>query len=388
MKFYYYYNYGDGRNVGVSKKILSQCNYLIKNGIDVQLILIGGETIDDPDQKFIKVIRILEFDLCTRSNILVRIRRQYELRKIFTTLIDSASSSDIFYSRYPYPLFYLLWPFSRRQRKCKIVNEHNTIEHKEFKLVGSRLPWLIDLLIGNLMRHKADGLVGVTNEITSYEVKRSGDLNKPHITIGNGIEVNKIKIHRLPIFTGKELQLICVSSLARRHGLDRLLKGLAIYSGGATTVHLVIVGEGIELQNLRTMVKDLKLKDNVVFTGFMSGSALDDLFDNSHIAVGSLGMHRLDMIEASILKAREYCARGIPFLCGCSDPDFPDDFPYVHKVPADDSAIDIEKIVRFAEKVYSDHEHPKKMRTFAEENLEWSKKMEKLKEFCESLVSG
>ena len=134
------------------------------------------------------------------------------------------------------------------------------------------------------------------------------------------------------------------------------------------------------------MAKDLKLEDNVAFIGFMNGSVLDDLFDRSHIAVGSLGMHRLGMIEGSTLKAREYCARGIPFLYGCFDPDFSDDFPYIMKVPGDENPIDIEEIIRFAEKVYSDPEHHIKMRAYAKERLDWSVKMKRLKEFCDHLI--
>jgi hypothetical protein len=55
------------------------------------------------------------------------------------------------------------------------------------------------------------------------------------------------------------------------------------------------------------------------------------------------------------------------------------------KVPSDESPIDIEEVIRFTEKVYSDPEHHLKMRAYAEEKLDWSVKMKKLKEFCETL---
>jgi len=337
------------------------------------------------DLEFIEVKKFAILSPSIGSNLLIRIRHQYEMRKILINIIESASSSDIVYLRYPYPLFYMMLPFSRHRRTCKIVNEHNTIERNEFKFLRSYLDLLVDFFAGYFIRRNADGIVGVTNEITSHEVMRSGDPKKPFITIGNGIDVNRIKLCKPSGIINKVLQLICVASFNRWHGIDRLLRGLAYY-GGSWKVRLFIVGGGSELHNLRILVKDLKLEECVLFTGILGGSILDDLFDKSHIAVGSLGLHRMDMKEGSILKAREYCARGIPFLYGCSDPDFPNDFPYIMRIAGDETPINIEEVISFAEGVYSDPEHHIKMNVYAKENLDWSVKMKKLKDFCEALV--
>lgn len=388
MRFIYFYLFAINKDYGPNKKVLNQCLNLFKNGLDVDLFHVETTETCDLNLEFNEIRKIIKLSPFTRSKILHKIQREWELGKILINLIDSASSSDVIYLRYPYPLFYMLLSLLNKGKRCKIVNEHNTIENNEFKLVGSWFSWLflfVDLAVGNLLRRRADGIVGVTDEITSYELFRSGDFDKPHITIGNGIDVSKIRIRKPPDFTGEELCLLCVASVSRWHGLDRLLKGLALYRG-KTRVHLCIAGNGKEILNLKALVRNLNLQPNVIFTGFMSGKALDDLFDKSHLAVGSLGLHRMDMKEGSILKAREYCARGIPFLNGCSDPDFSDDFTYLKKVPGDESPIDIDEIILFVEKVYSDPEHHLKMRAYAEKNLDWSIKMKRLKEFCERLV--
>jgi glycosyltransferase involved in cell wall biosynthesis len=247
---------------------------------------------------------------------------------------------------------------------------------------------MIDFLFGDLIRHRMDGIVGVTDEITSYEIKRSRDQSKPHITIGNGIDVKNIHARSPPSFSGDELQLLCLASVSHWHGLDRLIRGLALYKGGTKTRLFIAGDDSKELNRLKIIVKELLLEDRVIFTGFMSGIALDHLFDITHIAIGTLGMHRNNMKEGSTLKAREYCARGIPFLYGCSDPDFSNDFPYILWVPADESTINIDEIIRFASNVYSDPQHYIKMRAYAEKELDWSVKMLRLKEFCETLFVG
>ena len=128
------------------------------------------------------------------------------------------------------------------------------------------------------------------------------------------------------------------------------------------------------------------MKEKVIFHGFVSGKALDTLFDECHVAIGSIGLHRIGLNEASVLKHREYCARGIPFIIECSDFDFPNDFPYFYKVPADETPISIDDIFHFTRLVFSDSDHPHKMHDYAMKYLDWSIKMKNLKLFLEDLI--
>jgi hypothetical protein len=66
--------------------------------------------------------------------------------------------------------------------------------------------------------------------------------------------------------------------------------------------------------------------------------------------------------------------------------DFPPDFPYVLQIPADESYVNMENVIRFAKTVYSDLNFSIKMREYAKQSLDWSIKMLKLKQFLESLL--
>ena len=109
--------------------------------------------------------------------------------------------------------------------------EHNAIELKEYASLRNYPAILWDIVFGYFIRSYTDGYIGVTDEITNYQLKRSGDSSKPHITIGNGIVVDSVPLRCPNGFLGDELNLLCVSNINRWHGFDRLLKGLIDYKG-------------------------------------------------------------------------------------------------------------------------------------------------------------
>ena len=172
------------------------------------------------------------------------------------------------------------------------------------------------------------------------------------------------------------------------HGIDRFIRGLHEHNAhyaNSTKIVLHIVGDGPGLPHLKDLTNNLGLNENVIFHGFKSGKELDEMFDMCHIALDALAGFRKGLTEISSLKSREYCARGIPFIASSRDADFPDGWEYVQKIPDDESSIDMNLVIDFANRVMADPEHPQKMRKYAEEHLDWMAKMKILKEFLESL---
>lgn len=383
MKLIYISREDGEMNSGVNLKISAQVHYLSKYGIDAKtysIIKNGNRNyLIDNKNRFLQIPGIKEF-----LGILGKIYREYKINRTLENLISSLDTGDIIYLRilYPSPQLSMIL---QKTRTCKIIIEYQTIEPLEYRLKGKYWYLLIDSLFGDALRKYTDAIVGVTDEITQYELKRSKEPDKPHFTIGNGFEVDSVPIRNTRPYNNTELHLLCVANVSKWHGLDRLLKGIATYSGN-TRIIFHIAGEGAEIPLLKQLVKKLKLQNRVIFHGFKTDEDLDTLFNSCHIAVGSLGIHRIGLNEASILKVREYCARSVPYIIACADPDFPDDFPYIYRVSPDESPVDIEKIIEFAQTVNADMDHPQKMRAYALEHLDWSVKMKKLKAFLETLV--
>jgi len=364
---------------GVDIKINAQVANLKKMGLDVNHIIIGnGRQMPDAS--------VNPEGIPIKTNILNQIKKYYIIYKILCAVISPQQKNDIIYIRSlaPNPFTWIAFQFPRH---AKIIIEYQTIEPYESKLNSQKFRFfLMDFFFGMLIRRKTDAIVGVTYEITHYEFKRSGDPKKPHITIGNGFNVESVPLRTSRSFNNTELHLLCVANVSIWHGIDRLIKGVSAYHGNIN-IRLHIAGEGPEIHNLIDIVQELGISHQVIFHGFLTGQKLDELFDNCHIAVGSLGIHRKGLHQTSELKAREYCARGIPYIIACGDPDFPADFPYILEMPADESPIDMEQIIAFVPHVCQDTDHPQKMRHYALKHLDWSVKMKKTKEFLEDLTN-
>jgi hypothetical protein len=129
------------------------------------------------------------------------------------------------------------------------------------------------------------------------------------------------------------------------------------------------------------------LDKKVIFTGHLTGSRLNEIFDFCHIAVGSLGIHRIGMKEACVLKVREYYSRGIPFVYGYRDPDICESDQNTLQIPGNESPVDMDRLIEFVDQIYCDLEHPVNMRKFAEQNLDWSIKIKNLFNFLSQKFS-
>jgi len=368
---------------GVIKKIFSQIKSLNDAGIDANLILIGDQSNLNINSS--NIIQIPIADLKT-GNIINKIIRTRKIANIIGNQIQDLKPVDFVYIRYPILIPFCPLIFFKPFRKCKVIFEYNSIYRKEFLIGHNYLYLVLEFFWGNLIRYQADGGIAVTHELMNQQRKKIYNRNKPFITIANGIEVDSVPLRTPPNFIKDRLfTMICVANFSKWHGLDRLILGITKYSG-KYFVKLHIVGEGPEIVNLKNLCEENNIIDQVIFHGYLSGPNLDRLFDESHLAVGEMGIHRNKMSEASTLKAREYCSRGIPFTIEGSDPDFPNDFAYVMRIPMNENPIEIDEVIMFASRVCNDLDHPRKMRDYAFEHLDWSIKMKKLKTYLEDMV--
>jgi glycosyltransferase involved in cell wall biosynthesis len=242
---------------------------------------------------------------------------------------------------------------------------------------GSVLHYVLELFFSSRMYSLVDHFFLITDTASERKIPF-----KNWTRISNGISVDRIQARSAmrPIHDG--LHLLGLANVAFWHGYDRVIKGLSDYYSNTKNkfpIFFHIAGEGPVLYSLKQMALVLGVEKYVIFHGPVYGEELDNLFNSCHVAVASLGLHRIGIHAGSVLKAREYCARGIPFFMGMKDPDFEEELRFIYYVPQDDSAIKIEDIVHFSFSMMENSEAViKEMRAYAELHLDWKKTMKKV----------
>ena len=121
------------------------------------------------------------------------------------------------------------------------------------------------------------------------------------------------------------------------------------------------------------LIEKYGIQDKVIFHGQLFGDELNEVFARCSFAVGSLARHRSGISDIKTLKNREYASRGLPFVYSENDSDF-DHQPYVLKVPADESPVDVARIVAFERQLTMT---PQQIRQTVE-HLSWREQMRKI----------
>ena len=205
------------------------------------------------------------------------------------------------------------------------------------------------------------------------------------INISNGVDFDSIPIHHYLAPSDDSIHLIGVAEVHIWHGYDRLIAGIGEYyknTQNPRQVFFHIVGGVHPHQRykdnhfhpgLQVIIDKYGIQDHILFHGQLFGVDLDKVFNISCFAIGSLARHRSGITVIKTLKNREYATRGIPFIYSEQDSDF-DNQPYVLKVPADETPIDILQIVDFVDHFTMEPDEIRK----TVEHLTWKIQMQKV----------
>lgn len=343
----------------IYRKFAGQANGLRRAGHDVTAVVLGAP---GPDLTPLG---------------LRHVRHRYDRRFFFaacTSLLESLAP-DVVYFRYPLADG-MLYRFMRHA-EGRVVFEHNTMELSEISgpLQENELHW------GGRCRAMACGLLGVTHEILAYQRERSGR-TIPGLALANGHTPDSLP-PIAPPEQADHVHMFCAAHFSQWHGMDRMLHGLARYTGPVpVTLHLA--GGGEMLDQYRSLAAHLSLGSNVLFHGRLGQDALVQLAKQCHCAIGNLAYHRIGLGEICALKHREYAMRGIPFLFAGTDMDFPASLPFVHAIPLDESPVDMDSAVRFALNAHATPDLRRDEHAYALSTIHWDAKMVRVGAFLEA----
>lgn len=325
---------------GISKKIQYQIDGLKANGHQVALChyeiqndghrvrMIDDQLLEDYGGSKMAPIRKR---ICYRA-ILDYIRNQH----IQFVYIRSYHNANPFTIRLCHSI---------KKSGVKVVMEIPTYPYdQEYKYLP--ISWKLDLAIDKCFRKP---LAKSLNSIVTFS-DAPIIFGQKTIRISNGIDFNSIPL-RSPV-TLPDFHLIAVAEIHFWHGYDRIIEGLGLYYQNIPVrkIYLHLIGGIGEAENTRFnfLIQKYQIEAYVIFYGQLESKPLDDIFDRSNFAIGSLGRHRSGIDKIKTLKNREYAARGIPFIYSEIDNDF-EQMPYILKAPADETPISLDGILKFCD---------------------------------------
>ena len=348
--------------------------HVIKNSYDKETFQIP---IDDTfiTNKFSKKIiwRLLPYLLSRNS-----------AKIIYENTISNLDGIDYIYIRYSGADFHSLKLLKLlKSKNIKIVFEFNgnhindeVINFKSNPSVFTFYKYINEKWFQKKIVSYADLIVGVTDELSDYYSKFNRQAIKH--TLSNGVDVSRFVTRKTMHYDGSYINFLFLSgSINYWHGLDRFLNGLKKYSS-SIKINLTIAGPvHSEYSSYTFQNKNI----TVVFLKSVKKNELDILFNNNHIGIGSLALHRMGLTEASVLKVREYIARGLPFILGYNDTDLMksnvlDDFYF--KVPADETPININDVLDFANRTLSIVDYEKNMKLKGVTLIDYQPKIDEL----------
>jgi len=359
---------------GVYKKIVAQKKTMEKEGIDVFLACYQDEQsyfLTDPQGKIVETIHMRGA---------VGNQRSAKICESLLALFDRFQW-DVIYSRFEtFSLRIAAFYRKAQKRGARVLLEVPTYPlTQRWTSIGSNLK------NGNIIRalrqiyNATINTLGITRFRTCVEriVTNNGYdeiWHVPTIRIHNGVDIDSVKVKKQSSKRGT-INLIAVANLAKWHGYDRILKGMATYySRNATdsyNIHFHIVGKGLELQNLENFTRQYQIEEHVTFYGNVVGDDLDRLFDKADIGVAILGAYRSHMKSCDSLKSKEYCARHIPFITSTIEATYCG-LAFVLMVPDDSTIIDCDKIIDFYEQTTNNEKLDEEMARFAKAYCDWS----------------
>ncbi len=346
MKILFLTYHGFNSFSGITKKMYAQIKGLRQNGHEVHVCwyaeaedhdwhrYIDGGSIQNYGHRRIASIKNkfqfgCIYDFCKKNGIELVYARSYINASPF--------------------LIHLFKKFKRSGIKSVIEIPTYPYDH-EFKSlpIDHKIRLWQDKLFRRSLAKQTDAIVTVSDEARIFWQRT--------INISNGIDFDELPLHKT-VDCSQEVHLIAVAEVHLWHGLDRLIEGLGQYyqnKKNKRSVYFHIVGRiwDTEMYDTKyatgfaTHIKNYNIEDYVIFHDRLFGEELNKVFEKCAFAIGSLARHRSGITNIKTLKNREYACRGIPFIYSENDSDF-DDQPYILKAPADESPIDIERILHF-----------------------------------------
>ena len=197
--------------------------------------------------------------------------------------------------------------------------------------IGEKLGIPVIVKIDDAVYEKSTGLKSIQRKIertlSSKTLKKSSKIlvpnNETKETVNEFYNVTTEKISIVPngidtmlFHTNKEKKskiVIFSGAMYHHRGLDILLNAVPTVVKKIPEVKFVLLGDGPELDNLKKIVEDLKIKKNIDFKGWIKRDEIINYLSDASIAIGPLRSTTVTK-NALPIKVLEYMSASLPIL--------------------------------------------------------------------------
>jgi len=355
---------------GIKNKIKHQARAAFELGLDMDFLTIidGKEVIENN-------YREINFN---KTGTLAA-NRKLRFYRIYKTI--DFDYYDVLIIRYPHADISGL--LVNKKYGHKIISEHHTDEESELKLIKNHDQLYLEYQYSRKYLKNILGVIGVTKEISKIQFEKSNNLYR---TIGNGVLVDNIAFTQFALFDGEVLNIAFVASSfkAKWRGLDLIFKAFQGYNENIKIVLKLIGHISEDIQTEAKKINTLNKKVLIEYYGALKGKLLDKHLSECTIAFSNLALFRKNITEGSTLKAREYLARGLPFVYGYYDFDIDETLPYVKRVNLQTENLNLVEIIEFAKNLKL--EYSELMRKDAYDKIDYKKKIQSMYDVCQEFA--
>lgn len=279
---------------------------------------------------------------------LSRVYRNQMLKKITVDFLKKEEIQiDIVYARY---LFFDS-NYLRMLKQAKKKAEKVVVEaHSYPNYIKGNYIMYPTYFIDMIYKKKAPQYVDLVAAISS--VKNIWGIKT--VNIDNGVDYIGTTVRQKKKIDSNTINIICVSYESTVHGYDRMIRGLANYYMQERTVRVKLLLVGTVLKETLKLIEKEKVEDYVELLGIKNKDELETIYNDADIGMGILAPQRMGTMDSSGLKTKEYIGKGIPFFYAGNSLKGMENGEYMLQFSADDSPIDVEKIVSFYENLDKD----------------------------------
>jgi len=261
---------------GIEKVVYEQSKRLIKKQYELTVLTHKNCT---PIQYTYEGIKVQCYNAL---NIGFRIGIPYPIPNVtsFKTFLEYIKSSAAIHAHgHPYLSSLMAAKLAKRYSKPLILTQHNTFI--EYNGLWNNVERLNDLIVGKQTLKEAKKIITVSNATKNYVLSLGADPEKVEV-LYNGVDVERFRLlPKARISVRKKLGIpqeaivaVTVRRLVYKNGIDTLLESAKIVIKKNAQVIYLVVGEGPDLDNIKSKVKQLGIEKNFILTGYASDEDL------------------------------------------------------------------------------------------------------------------